>query len=109
MSPFDGGPRSGLELVGGWAYAPGMMYRGRAGPSKMIELTALSEAEFGGEEERGGMKAVGRIGPSKMSTHSLTFSVLGDVGDLMSGGEGGGNGTEEVMGSIWACLEMEDE
>ena len=87
------------------------MYRGRAGPSKMIELTPLSEDEFGGEEERGGMKAVGRIGPSKMSTHSLTFSVLGegDVGDLVSGGEGGGSGTEEVMGSIWACLEMEDE
>ena len=29
-------------IVGGWIYAPGIMYLGRAGPSKMIELTPLS-------------------------------------------------------------------
>lgn len=84
----------------------------------MIELTPLSppslvgvEVEVGGGEVGRGTKAAGRIGPSKMSTHSLTFSVLGvgDALDLISGGEGGGSGTVEVMGSSWACLEMEDE
>lgn len=93
-------------------YAPGIMYLGRAGPSKMTELTPLSDAEDGEEEGGEGMNTVGRIGPSKMSTHSLTFSVLGEgvEGDLISG-EGGGGGTAvvEVIGNIWACLEMEDE
>jgi hypothetical protein len=55
-----------------------------------------------------------------MSTHSLTFSVLGDLGvcgggALIPGEVGGcggcGNGTtvEEVRGMTWACLEIEDE
>jgi len=100
-------------------YAPGMMYLGRAGPSKMIELTPLSlsliGAEEGGEEDGGGEEgtnAAGRIGPSKMSTHSLIFSVPGEgVEGVLISGEGGGGGVVvvEVMGSIWACLEMEDE
>jgi hypothetical protein len=99
--------------VGGWEYAPGMMYLGRAGPSKMIELTPLSlprmgDVEDGGEDE--GTNAAGRIGPSKMSTHSLTLSVPGVEG-VLTPGEGGGGGVAlvEVRGSIWACLEMEDE
>jgi hypothetical protein len=109
------------EIVGGWTYAPGMIYLGRAGPSKMIELTPFSlsliGAEVGGEEDGDGegMNAAGRIGPSKMSTHSLIFSVPGEpgvgVGAVLISGEGGGGGmvVVEVMGSIWACLEMEDE
>ena len=90
-----------------------MMYLGRAGPSKMIELTPLSllrmeDVEDGGEDE--GTNTAGRIGPSKMSTHSLTLSVPGVEG-VLTPGEGGGGGVAlvEVRGSIWACLEMEDE
>jgi len=100
-------------------YAPGMMYLGRAGPSKMIELTPLSLSlpvigdGDGGEEDRDGVKAAGRIGPSKMSTHSLTFSLPGEPGvdGVLIPGEGGGGGIAvvEVIGIIWACLEMEDE
>ena len=97
-------------------YAPGMMYLGRAGPSKTIELTPLSlslpvrGAGDGGEEDREGVNTAGRIGPSKMSTHSLTFSLPG-VDGVLSPGEGGGGGiaVAEGMGIIWACLEMEDE
>lgn len=93
-------------------YAPGMMYLGRAGPSKMTELTPLSDAEDGEEEGGEVTNTGGRIGPSKMSTHSLTFSVLGvdAEGVLVSGvGGGGGIAVVEVMGNIWACLEMDDE
>ena len=104
------------EIVEGWIYAPGMMYLGRAGPSKMIELTPLSLSLIGAEDGDGeGTNAAGRIGPSKMSTHSLIFSVLGepDVGveEVLISGEGGGGGAVlvEVMGNICACLEMEDE
>jgi hypothetical protein len=107
------------EIVGGWMYAPGMIYLGRAGPSKMIELTPLSLSligvEDGGEEDGEGTNAAGRIGPSKMSTHSLIFSVPGEPGvgveAVLISGEGGGGGivVVDAMGSIWACLEMEDE
>jgi len=99
-------------------YAPGMMYLGRAGPSKMIELTPLSlslvgGAGDGGEEDREGVNTAGRIGPSKMSAHSLTFSLPGEPGvdGVLVPGEGGGGGIAvvEVIGIIWACLEMEDE
>lgn len=96
-----------------------MMYLGRAGPSKMIELTppslTLIGVEDGGEEDGDGTNTAGRIGPSKMSTHSLTLSVLDEPGVgvevLLTSGLGGGGGITvvEVMGSIWACLEMEDE
>ena len=96
-------------------YAPGMMYLGRAGPSKMIELTPLSlsliDGEDGGEED--GTNTAGRIGPSKMSTHSLTFSVLGVPGvgieGVLNSEEDDGGGMVGVRGNIWACLEMEDE
>ena len=48
----------------------------------MMELTppllSLMDVEDGGEEE--GTNTAGRIGPSKMSTHSLTFSVPGGPG-----------------------------
>lgn len=104
----------------GWMCAPGMIYRGRAGPSKMIELTPFSlpliGAEVGGDVEVGGeTKTAGRIGPSKMSTHSLTFSLFCGVaarfaGDLIPGeGSGGGTTVDGTMGNIWACLEIEDE
>jgi len=101
--------------VGDWMYAPGMMYLGRAGPSKMIELTPLSlsliDVEDGGEED--GTNTAGRIGPSKMSTHSLTFSVLGVPGvgieGVLNSEEGDGGGMVGVRGNIWACLEMEEE
>ena len=106
------------EIVWGW-YAPGMMYLGRAGPSKMIELTppsfTLIGAEDGGEEDGEGTNTAGRIGPSKISTHSLTFSVPEEPGvevdEVLFSGEGGGGGITvvEVRGRIWACLEMEDE
>jgi len=91
-----------------------MMYLGRAGPSKTIELTPLSLSLIG-VEDGGETKTGGRIGPSKMSTHSLTFSVLDEPGVCAEGvlipGEGGGGGTavDDVRGSIWACLEIEDE
>lgn len=95
------------------------MYLGRAGPSKMIELTpllvSLIGAEEGGEEDGEGTKTAGRIGPSKMSIHSLTLSLLGEpgvgfAGDLSPGeGNGGGTPVVGVTGSIWACLEIEDE
>jgi hypothetical protein len=89
-------------------YAPGMMYLGRAGPSKTIELTPLSlslakDAWGGGGE---GTNTAGRIGPSKMSIHSLTFSVPGELGpdveEVLVSGEGGGGGMTlvEVMGNI---------
>lgn len=106
----DGDPgwfRFWAEIVEDWMYAPGMMYLGRAGPSKMIELAPLAVSlieEDGGEDDGGGTNTDGRIGPSKMSTHSLTFSVLG-----VDEGGGGGTVTVEVMGNICACLEMEDE
>lgn len=104
-------------IVGGWMDAPGMMYLGRAGPSKMIELTppslSLIEVEDRGEEDGGGANTAGRIGPSKMSTHSLTLSVLGEPGVGVEGvlisGEDGGGRMVGVTGNIWACLEMEDE
>ena len=80
----------------------------------MIELTPLSlsliDVEDGGEEDGEGTNTAGRIGPSKMSTHSLTFSVLGEpgigVGGALNSEEGDGGG---IVGNIWACLEMEDE
>ena len=93
-------------------YAPGMMYLGRAGPSKMIELAPLSvslvgDAGGGGEEDGGGTNAGERIGPSKMSAHSLTLSVPGEpirvgVDGVLISGEGGGGGMAvvEVMGNI---------
>jgi len=101
-------------------YAPGMMYLGRAGPSKIIELTPLSlslvrGARDGGEEDKEGVNTAGRIGPSNISAHSLTFSLPGEPGVdgfLIPGElEGGGGGTAvvEVIGIIWACLEMGDE
>ena len=98
-------------------YAPGIMYLGRAGPSKMIELAPLSlslvrGAGDGGEEDGEGVNTAGRIGPSKMSTHSLTLSLPGEPGVegvLIGEGGGGGIALVEVIGNIWACLEMEDE
>lgn len=84
----------------------------------MIELTPLSVSRMG--EVEGGVpgvvggetKAAGRIGPSKMSTHSFTFSLpevgLG-MGLIPGEGCGGGRTLEEVMGNSWACLEMEEE
>jgi len=82
-------------------YAPGMMYLGRAGPSKITPLSLVRGAGDGGEEDREGVKAAGRIGPSKMSTHSLTFSLPG-VEEVLIPGEGGGGGIAvvEVPGSI---------
>jgi len=81
----------------------------------MIELTPLSLSLIDGLVGRGedGTNAAGRIGPSKMSIHSLTFSVLdepgvAEEGVLLDSGEGG-DGMVGVTGSIWACLEMEDE
>lgn len=98
--------------------APGMMYLGRAGPSKMIELTpwspSLIDAEGGGEVAPGETNTEGRIGPSKMSIHSLTLSVVGELG-LCAGVEGvlipGGCGiaVDEPTGNNWACLEIEEE
>lgn len=96
------------EIVWEWMRAPGMMYLGRAGPSKMIPVSvSLIIAEDGGEVDAdvGETNAEGRIGPSKMSTHSLTFSVLGVPGDFeedLIPGEGRGCGitVDEVMGSI---------
>lgn len=104
-------------------FAPGMMYLGRAGPSKTIELTSLSLSLVSAEDERGvdfgGTNTSGRIGPSKMSAHSLIFSVSGDLGDRVAGflirggdeggGGGGGMAMDEVRGMTWACLEIEDE
>jgi len=96
-------------------FAPGMMYLGRAGPSKTIELTSLSVSLVGAEEEGGEGLGVrntsGRIGPSKMSTHSLTFSVLDDLGvcDVEGALIRVGEMVEEVRGITWACLEIEDE
>lgn len=106
-----------VEIFWEWMRAPGMMYRGRAGPSNMIPVSvSLIGAEEGGEVEVevGETNTEGRIGPSKMSTHSLTFSVLGVPGDLegdLIPGEGMACGitVDGVMGSIWACLEIEDE
>lgn len=104
-----------------WMFAPGMMYLGRAGPSKTMEFTPLLLSLIGteeGEVEVGETKTAGRIGPSKMSTHSLTFSLLGDLGLgccikglLITPGGGGGWGrpVDGVMGNNWACLEIEDE
>lgn len=94
------------------------MYLGRAGPSKTIELTPpLSEvgAEDGEGVGLGETNTSGRIGPSKMSIHSLTFSVLDglgvcDAGVLMRGEDcGRGTGLDEVRGITCACLEIEDE
>lgn len=77
----------------------------------MIELT-LSDAEGEGVEDGEGTNTGGRIGPSKMSTHSLTLSALG-VGaeEILFSGDGGSGGVAvvEVMGNILACLETEDE
>jgi hypothetical protein len=70
----------------------------------MIETTSLwgslGETE-GGEEgvDAEGTKASGRIGPSKMSTHSFTFSVFDDLGVarvLIRGGCGGRTAGEDV-------------
>jgi len=86
-------------------YAPGIMYLGRAGPSKTIELTPLSLSlidgeDGGGEDGEEGTNTAGRIGPSKMSTHSLTFSVPGGpgvgVGGVLISEEGGGG----IVGNI---------
>ena len=80
----------------------------------MIELTPLSLSLIDGEVGRGedGTNTAGRIGPSKMSIHSLTFSAFGEPGvgeeGVLASGEGCG-GMVGVTGSIWACLEMEDE
>lgn len=97
-------------------YAPGIMYLGRAGPSKMIELTPLSlsliDVDDGGEEDGGGTKTAGRIGPSKISIHSLTRSVPGEPGVDIEGvliSEEDGGGMAGVTGNIWACREMEEE
>ena len=106
-----------MEIFWEWMRAPGMMYLGRAGPSNMIPVSvSLIGAEEGGEVEVevGETNTEGRIGPSKMSTHSLTFSVLGVPGvfegDLIPGeGMACGITVDGVMGSIWACLEIEDE
>lgn len=92
-----------------------MMYRGRAGPSKIIELAPLSAPLVGeGDRVEGETKAAGRIGPSKMSTHSLTLSPPDDsevgLADLIPGeGDGGGVTFVGTIGNIWACLEIEDE
>jgi len=94
------------------------MYLGRAGPSKMIELTPLSlsliEEGAGGGEDGEGTNTAGRIGPSKMSTHSLTLSVLDEPGvgevALISGVDGNcGMAVAGVVDNTCACLEMEDE
>lgn len=83
----------------------------------MIELTPLSASLIGeedGGEVEGETKAAGRIGPSKMSTHSLTLSPPDEPGVGLAGlipGEGNGSGAVVVgtTGNIWACLEIEDE
>ena len=112
---FNGDPGSGqfwlwVEIVGGQTPAPGMMYLGRAGPLKMILVLFLLIGVDGGGEE-GETNGAGCIGLSKMSTHSLTLSLLGDLGVCIKGvlmpREGRGGIT--VTGNIWACLEMEDE
>jgi hypothetical protein len=124
LGEVEGDPGSFLPwgfwpvIVEGWMYAPGMMYLGRAGPSKMIEFAPLSLSLIGvedGGEEGGeeGTKTAGRIGPSKMSTHSLTLSLLGEpgigVGGVLNSEGGDGGGMFGVRGNICACLEMEDE
>jgi hypothetical protein len=69
----------------------------------------------GGGDDAGETNGAGRIGPSKMSTHSLILSLLGDPGACVNGvlmlGEGRGCGimVDGVTGNIWACLEIEDE
>ena len=80
----------------------------------MIELTPLSLSLLRGggdegEEDGEGVNTAGRIGPSNMSAHSLTFSLPGvpGVDGFLEGG--GGVAVAEVIGIIWACLEMEDE
>lgn len=79
----------------------------------MIELTppslSLIGVEDGGEEDGGGANTAGRIGPSKISTHSLTFSVAGGPGVGLDSGLECGGGIVGVVANIWACLEMEDE
>lgn len=81
----------------------------------MIELTdslSVDAGEDGEEVDLGGTNTAGRIGPSKMSAHSLTFSLLGDPGDfaavdLIRGGDcGSGTAVDEM---ICACLVIEDE
>lgn len=92
--------------------APGMMYLGRAGPSKMIEF-ACSSFSLADAEGEGETNTAGRIGPSKMSTHSLTFSLLDDFAEEFLirgvGGDGGRTAVDAVRGITWACLEIEDE
>lgn len=74
----------------------------------MIELTPLSlsliDEEDGGEEDGEGTNTAGRMGPSKMSTHSLTFSVPGEPGvwaeGVLNSGEGEGGGMVGVSGNI---------
>lgn len=76
----------------------------------MIPVSFSPIGVDGGGEE-GETNGAGRIGPSKMSTHSLTLSLLEDPGVCVKGvlipGEGRGGIT--VTGNIWACLEIEDE
>lgn len=89
-------------------FAAGMMYLGRAGPWKRMELTSplvflVDAEEEGGGAVPGAVNILGRIGPSKMSTHSLTFSPLDGLrveGALIRAGEGGdwGMAVEEVRG-----------
>jgi len=85
-------------------FAAGIMYLGQAGRWNMIETTSLSGrlGETGGGEEgvdAEGVKASGRIGPSKMSTHSFTFSVFEDLGvpRVLTRGRCGGRTAGEDM------------
>jgi hypothetical protein len=81
----------------------------------MLEVIPLSASligeEDGGELDgvEGETKTAGRIGPSKMSTHSLTLSPPDNPGVGLADLIPGGVTVVEVMGNIWACLEIEDE